>query len=73
MLLPAITWQNIFHRCINQLLCMRFDDAGYILGATVAHFHCILIKYFVALIWRVGNGDVVVGETFFQHLWRLRC
>ena len=56
MLLPAITWQNIFHRCIDQLLSMRFDDAGYILGATVAHFHCALIKYFVALI---GGWEMV--------------
>ena len=50
MLLPAITWQNIFHIRIDQLLIMRFDDAGYILGATVAHFHCVLIKYFVKLV-----------------------
>ena len=50
MLLPAITWQNIFHRCIDQLIIMVFDDAGYILGATVAHFHCVRIKYFVKFV-----------------------
>ena len=55
MLLPAITWQSIFYRCINQLLIMGFDDAGYILGATVTHLHCVLIKYFVKLVggWEV--------------------
>ena len=37
MLLPAITWQSVFYRRINQLLIMWFDDAGYVLGATVAH------------------------------------
>ena len=25
---------------------MWFDDGGYILGVTVAHLHCVLIKYF---------------------------
>ena len=29
---------------------MWFDDAGYVLGATVAHLHCVLIKYFVDLV-----------------------
>ena len=56
MLCPAITWQNIFHRCIDQLLIMRFDDAGYIVSTTVAHFHCVLVKYFVKL---VGGWEVV--------------
>ena len=55
MLFPAITWQNIFHRCIDQLLIMRFYDAGHRLGAKVAHFHYVLIKYFVKLVggWKV--------------------
>ena len=35
---------------------MWFDDAGYVLGATVAHLHCVLIKYFVEL---VGGWEVV--------------
>ena len=26
MLLPASAWQNIFHRCIDQLLIMQFDN-----------------------------------------------
>ena len=56
MLLPATTWPNIFHRCIDQLSIMQFDDTGYILGATVADFHCVLIKYFVKL---VGGWNVV--------------
>ena len=57
MLLPAITWQSIFYRCINQLLIMRFDDVGYIFGGTVAHLHCVLIKYFAKL---VGGWEVVM-------------
>ena len=57
MLLPAISWQSSFYRCINQLLIMRFDDAGYVLGATVADLHCALVKYFVKL---VGGWEVVV-------------
>ena len=32
MLLPGITWESTFYTCINQMI----DDAGYILGATVA-------------------------------------
>ena len=56
MLLPAITWQSVFYGRINQLLIMCFDDAGYILGATVAHFQCVLVKYFVKL---VGKWEVV--------------
>ena len=35
---------------------MRFDDAGYLLGAAVAHLHCVLIKYFVKLV----GGWVIV-------------
>ena len=50
MFLPAITWQSFFYRCINQLLFMWFDDAGYVLGTTVAHLHRVLIKYFVRLV-----------------------
>ena len=55
MLLSAITWQSVFYRRINQLLIMLFDDAGYVLGATVALLHCVLIKYFVELVrgWEV--------------------
>ena len=56
MLLSAIAWQSIFYRCINQLLIIRLDDVGYILGAAVAHLHCVLIKYFVKL---VGGWEVV--------------
>ena len=41
--------QNTFHRYNDQLF-MQFDEAGYILGATVAHFHCVLIKYFEKLV-----------------------
>ena len=72
MHLPAITWQSIFYRCINQLLIMQFDDAGFILSATAAHLHCVLIKFCEAC-WRVGNGDVIVGGVFLQYLWRLLC
>ena len=50
MVLLPIAWQNIFHRCIDQRFIMRFNDAGYILGATVAHLHCAYIKYFVKLV-----------------------
>ena len=39
MLLPATTWQSVVYRRINQLLVMLFDDAGYVLGGTVAHLH----------------------------------
>ena len=35
---------------------MWFDDAGYILGATVAQFHSAVVKYFVKL---VGKWEVV--------------
>ena len=56
MLLPVITWLSVFYRRINQLLIMWFDDAGYILGTTVAHLHCVLIKYVVEL---VGGWEVV--------------
>ena len=31
---------------------MRFDDAGYILGATLAHLDCVLIKHFMKLAER---------------------
>ena len=56
MLLPAITRLNIFIDVFDQLLIMEFDDASYILGAAVAHLHCVLIKYFVKL----GGGWEVV-------------
>ena len=52
---------------------MGFDDAGYILCATVAHLHCVLIKYFLKLDGAVGSRDVMVGETILEHLWRLLC
>ena len=55
MLLPAIKWQMIFYRCINQLLIMRFD-VGYTLGAAVAHLDCIFIKDFEKF---VGGWNVV--------------
>ena len=34
---------------------MWSDDAGYVLGATAAHLHCVLNKYFVELArgWEV--------------------
>ena len=35
---------------------MWFDDAAYVLGATVAQTHCILVKYFVEL---VGGWEMV--------------
>ena len=47
MLLLAIAWQRIICRCINQRLIMQFDGVGYILVVTVAHFDCVVIKYFV--------------------------
>ena len=59
MLLPLITRQSIVYRCINQLLFMQFYDGGYILGATVAHFYCVFIKYFVKLI---GGWEVVTQQ-----------
>ena len=42
-----------FYRCINQLLIMRFDYAGYILGATVAHLHCkgMYIYIYICIIY----------------------
>ena len=52
MLLPAITWQNIFYKCIDQLHIMPFASAAYTLGATVAYLHCVLIK----------NIEELVGE-----------
>ena len=57
MLLPAITWQSVFYGRINQLLIMGFNDTGYVLGAAVAHCHCVVIKYFVEL---VGGWQVVM-------------
>ena len=57
MLLPAITRQSVFCGRINQLLIMGFNDAGYVLGVTVAHFHCVVIKYFVELN---GGWEVVM-------------
>ena len=54
MLLPAITWQNIFHRYIDRLLLRRLDDADF--GCKLAHLHCALVKYFVKLI---GGWEVV--------------
>ena len=57
MLLPGITWQSAFYGRINELLIMSFDDAGYVLVATVAHFHCVVTKYFVEL---VGGWEVVM-------------
>ena len=64
MLLPAIKWQMIFYRCINQLLIMRFD-VGYTLSAAVAHLDCIFIKYFEKFI---GGWNVVT-----QQLEKLFC
>ena len=57
MLLPAITRQSVFCGRINQLLIMGFNDAGYVLGVTVAHFHCVVVKYFVELN---GGWEVVM-------------
>ena len=36
---------------------MRFDHAGYILGATVTHPNCVPIKYFMKLVgsWEVAK------------------
>ena len=44
MLLPASTWQSVFYGRINQLLIMRFDDAGYVLGAADI-FPCLVIEH----------------------------
>ena len=63
----------LVYKCVNQLVIVRFDDAGYILVATAAHFHCVLIKYFVKLVGGWESGDIIVGETFLQHLWRVLC
>ena len=46
---------------------MRFDDPGYILGATVAHLYSVLTISFEAC-WRVGSGDIVAAKTFLVHL-----
>ena len=40
----------MFYRCVNQLLIMRSDYVGYIMGAAVAHLNSALIKYFVKLV-----------------------
>ena len=58
MLLPAITWLHgrvFFYSFIIQFLIMRFDNSGYILGATVAHLGWDLIRYFLKLVgvWEV--------------------
>ena len=45
----ASSCNYIFYRYINQLFYMQFDDAGYILGATVTQLGCVLIKNFVML------------------------
>ena len=51
MLLPAITWQRTFYRCINQLLIMWFDDTGYVLGATVARIYIYIYIYIYMYIY----------------------
>ena len=61
MLVPAITCQSCFYGRINQLLIMWFDDTGYVLGATVAHFRCVVLKYFWSLL---------EGEKWWRNSWR---
>ena len=50
---PFNKWGGVptmFYRCVNQLLIMRSDYVGYIMGAAVAHLNSALIKYFVKLV-----------------------
>ena len=51
MLLPAITWQRTFYRCINQLLIMWFGDTGYVLGAAVALIYVYIYMYIYIYIY----------------------
>ena len=52
---------------------MQFDDAGYILDATVAHFYCVLIKYFVKRFSSIC-GDCSAGRGGLnQKMLRCRC
>ena len=68
-LLPTITWQIIFHRCINQLLIMRFDGASYILGATVAHLQCSY-QTFCEACCRVGSQGLMQRKSWYRQCWR---
>ena len=68
MHLRAITRQSIFYRCIIQLLIMWFDDAGYVLGATVAHLPWFLpAPQWRDLIWKFAK--ILWGQNFFLDLW----
>ena len=61
MLLPAIKWQSVFYGRINQLLIMWFDDAGYVLGATVTHFSVLLSNILLSLL---------EGRNWWCNSWR---